>query len=201
VYEVAKRTFDLIVAALAVVLLAPLMLVIAALIKLTSPGDVLYRGVRTGRYGRPFRILKFRTMVPDAERAGTTTVLGDPRVTRVGRWLRRVKLDELPQLFNVLRGEMSLVGPRPEVAEHTDVYDTEERTILDVRPGITDFASIELVRLDEVLGVDNPHEVYVTRVRHLKNQMRLRYVRERSFMTDMRIIARTVRAVASKVRD
>lgn len=200
-YEVAKRLFDLVIAALAVVLLSPLMLAIAALIKFTSPGDVLYRGERTGRYGRPFRILKFRTMVPDAERAGTTTVLADPRITGVGRWLRRVKLDELPQLFNVLRGEMSLVGPRPEVAEHTDVYDAEERTILDVRPGITDFASIELVRLDEVLGVDNPHEVYVTRVRHFKNQLRLRYVRERSFMTDMRIIARTVRAVASKVRD
>ena len=136
-----KRTFDFVCAAFGLVILAPLFLLIAVLIKLDSRGAVFYRGVRIGRYGRPFKIFKFRTMRPDAEHVGTNvTAHRDPRITRVGRWLRPAKLDELPQLINVLKGEMSIVGPRPEVEEHTAAYSPEERIILSVRPGITDYA-------------------------------------------------------------
>jgi lipopolysaccharide/colanic/teichoic acid biosynthesis glycosyltransferase len=199
VYEAAKRLFDCSFALVALIVLSPVLATIAIVIAATSNGPVLYRGVRTGRYGRPFRILKFRTMTVDAERAGTTTTLGDPRITRVGRLLRSGKLDELPQLWNVLRGEMSLVGPRPEVAEHTDEYTAEEMAILDVPPGITDFSSIHFASLDRVLGTDNPHEVYVTRVRAEKNALRLRYVRERSFGVDLRILAATIGVVVRKL--
>lgn len=139
----------------------------------------------------PFRMLKFRTMVLDAERAGTTTSIGDPRITSIGRVLRRTKLDELPQLVNVLTGEMSLVGPRPEVKEHTDAYDEEEQAILTVPPGITDFSSIHFASLDKILGAENPHAVYVTRIRAQKNKLRLKYVRERSFLVDLRILGGT----------
>lgn len=199
VYETGKRLFDVAVALIALLVLSPLLAVIAIGVATTSRGPVLYRGVRTGRHGRPFRILKFRTMSVDAELAGTTTTLGDPRITRIGRFLRAGKLDELPQLLNVMRGEMSLVGPRPEVAEHTDVYSTEELAILDVLPGITDYSSIHFASLDKVLGTENPHEVYVTRVRAEKNALRLRYVRERSFAVDLRILAATLGVVVRKL--
>ena len=197
-YEVAKRAFDVAFAAVGIAALSPVLLAVAAAVRLTSPGPILYRGRRIGRDGRAFHIMKFRTMRPDAERLGTTTALGDPRITPVGHLLRRYKLDELPQLFNVLRGEMSVVGPRPEVEEHTREYTAEERAILDVRPGLTDYASIHFGALDEVLGSENPHEVYVTRVRAEKNELRLRYVRRRSFGEDLRIIAMTVGAIARK---
>jgi lipopolysaccharide/colanic/teichoic acid biosynthesis glycosyltransferase len=199
VYEAGKRVFDVALAATALLVLSPLLAIIAVAVAATSRGPVLYRGIRTGRHARPFRILKFRTMTVDAELAGTTTTLGDPRITPVGRLLRAGKLDELPQLWNVLKGEMSLVGPRPEVAEHTDVYSREEMAILDVLPGITDYSSIHFASLDKVLGTENPHEVYVTRVRAEKNALRLRYVRERSFMVDLRILAATIAVVARKL--
>lgn len=176
-------------------ILLPVLGVIALTIKAESAGPVLYRGVRTGRYGRPFRILKFRTMVPDAEAGGTTTALGDPRITRVGRVLRACKLDELPQLLNVVSGEMSLVGPRPEVEEHTREYTEEERDILSVPPGITDYASVRFVNLDEILGSDNPHAVFVTRYRAEKNRLRLEYVRRRSLREDIAILGRTAGAI------
>lgn len=199
VYKLSKRLFDVAIAGAGVLALSPLLIAIAVAVKVTSRGPVLYRGVRTGRDGVPFRILKFRTMVPDAERTGTTTVLGDARITGVGRLLRRGKLDELPQLLNVLVGQMSLVGPRPEVPEHTNAYDAEERAILTVPPGITDFSSIHFASLDEVLGTENPHEVYVKRVRAEKNQLRLRYVRERSFLVDLHILVGTGRVVLRKL--
>lgn len=134
----------------------------------------------------------------DAERSGTTTTLADARITTVGRVLRRLKFDELPQLLNVLTGEMSLVGPRPEVEEHTREYSAEELAILTVPPGITDYASIHFVSLDEVLGSENPHEVYVTRVRAEKNALRLAYVRNASFYEDLRIIGSTSVALVRK---
>jgi lipopolysaccharide/colanic/teichoic acid biosynthesis glycosyltransferase len=139
-------------------------------------------------------------MRPDAERMGTTTALGDPRITRVGRFLRRYKLDELPQLFNVLAGEMSLVGPRPEVEEHTREYAGDELEILAVRPGITDYSSIRFVALDEVLGSEDPHTLFVTRYRAEKNRLRVEYVRNRSFGEDLRIIFLTLAAIAGKAR-
>jgi lipopolysaccharide/colanic/teichoic acid biosynthesis glycosyltransferase len=194
-YEVGKRVCDVVVAGVGVVLLSPVLATIAVVVGLDSSGPVLYKGRRTGMHGVPFNILKFRTMGVDAESTGTTTARNDPRVTRAGRFLRRWKLDELPQLFNVLRGEMSLVGPRPEVEEHTSVYDDQELEILTVRPGITDYSSVHFIDLAGALGDENPHEVFVTRVRAQKNALRLEYVRKRSFTEDLRIIGLTAAAL------
>lgn len=190
-----KRVFDLVAATLGLIVLSPLLALIAIAIKLDSRGPVLYRGVRTGLRGRPFRILKFRTMIVNAEALGTATAHRDPRVTRIGRFLRKHKLDELPQLLNVIRGEMSLVGPRPEVEEHTSVYTAEEQIILSVRPGITDYSSIRFAQLGELLGGDNPEEanrVFIEKYRAEKNRLRIEYVRNRSFAEDLRIIFRTL---------
>src|SRR5207245_5742371 len=130
-------SFDLILSLLGLIVLAPLLAALALLIKLDSPGPVFYRGVRAGRNGKPFRIFKFRTMVMNADKiGGPSSAAGDPRITRVGQFLRRYKLDELPQLLNVLKGEMSLVGPRPEVLQYVAMFNTEEKAILSVPPGI-----------------------------------------------------------------
>lgn len=185
--------FDILVSALGLLFLFPLLLLFAILVKLDSVGPVFYRGARTGRYGVPFRIYKFRTMVVDAEKVGgSSTAANDFRVTRVGKFLRKYKLDELPQFLNVLKGEMSIVGPRPEVEEHTAHYTEEERIALTVRPGITDYASICFVNLGEVLGSENADQVYVDRVRPIKNELRVKYVRERSFSGDIKIIFLTI---------
>lgn len=191
-----KRLFDIAVSVAGLVAFAPVLLIIAVLVKLDSRGPVLYRGVRTGLMGREFRILKFRTMVPDAERTGGgSTARNDPRITKIGRVLRRYKLDELPQLANVLTGDMSLVGPRPELPQYTREYIGDEQLILTVRPGITDYASIEFSQLGTVLGDDAPDRVYETQVRPVKNALRVKYIRERSFLEDLRIIVRTLRKV------
>ena len=187
-YELSKRIIDLSAAGLGVLLLSPVLATVAILVKLDSPGPALYKGRRIGLNGRAFNILKFRTMCVDAERAGTTTAMNDSRVTRLGRFLRRSKVDEFPQLFNVLWGEMSLVGPRPEVEEHTREYDQEALQILTVRPGITDYSSIHFFDLAAALGAEDPHQVYLTRVRGEKNALRLEYVRRRSFAEDIRIL-------------
>jgi lipopolysaccharide/colanic/teichoic acid biosynthesis glycosyltransferase len=175
------------------VLLAPLLGVIALAVKLDSRGPALYRGLRTGRHGKPFRIFKFRTMVPDAERmGGGSTAKDDPRVTLVGRFLRRYKLDELPQLLNVVKGEMSLVGPRPELPEYTRLYSGEELLILSVRPGMTDYSSLQFIQLGEVLGNEDVDRMYEERVRPIKNALRVKYVKERTFRGDFKIICQTL---------
>jgi len=188
-----KRVFDNVVSFCGLVLLAPLLIVIAVLIKLDSEGPVFYRGLRTGRHGKPFQIFKFRTMVCNAEQlGGGSTAKDDPRVTRMGRVLRRYKWDELPQLLDVLRGEMSIVGPRPELPEYTRLYSGEEKMILTVRPGITDYASLEFIRLGEILGNAAPDRYYEEKVRPIKNALRVKYVKERSFFGDLKLIARTL---------
>jgi lipopolysaccharide/colanic/teichoic acid biosynthesis glycosyltransferase len=188
-----KRFFDLIAAIVGLALLIPFFLVIAVLIKLSSTGPVFYRGVRIGLNGQPFRIFKFRTMRPDAELVGSTsTGHNDPRITRIGRWLRPAKLDELPQLINVLKGEMSLVGPRPEVLEHTSEYTKEEQVILSVRPGITDYASIRFYNLNELVGSEDPRRTFVENYRPEKNRLRVYYVKNQSFCGDIKLIFRTV---------
>lgn len=189
----AKRIFDLLAASIGLIALSPVMLLIAVAIKLGSPGPVFYRGVRTGRYGRPFRIFKYRTMVPNAEAlGGGSTAKDDPRITRIGRFLRRHKLDELPQLLNVIQGEMSIVGPRPELPQYTSQYQGEELQILSVRPGITDYASMEFVYLGDILGNEEPDRVYEEKVRPIKNALRIRYVKEQSLRNDIAIILRTL---------
>ena|SRR2546427_11390188 len=196
-----KRAFDIIGAIGLACIFAPVMVVVAVGIKMDSSGPVLYRGYRTGILGRRFRILKFRTMHPDAESmGGTTTGKNDPRVTRIGRMLRRYKLDELPQLFNVMKGDMSLVGPRPEVQEYTDLYSDEERLILSVRPGITDYSSLHFIDLAAVVGED-ADDGYRRQVLTTKNRLRLQYVRERSFAGDFRILLSTANAVVRRLTD
>ena len=188
-----KRCFDILAAITGLAVLFPLLLVISVLVKTDSRGSVFYRGERTGRYGSRFRIFKFRSMVIDAEMlGGHSTAQNDPRVTRIGIFLRRYKLDELPQLINVLRGEMSIVGPRPEVPAYTQLYSGEELTILTVRPGITDYSSIKYMQLDRVLGEQEADIVYERTVRPIKNALRVQYVKDQSFGNDLVIIWHTL---------
>lgn len=192
-----KRLWDVFLASLALAILSPFFLIVAVLIKLDSRGPVFFKGVRIGRYGRPFRIFKFRTMVPDAERlGGPSTADDDPRITRVGRLLRKRKLDEIPQLINILKGEMSLVGPRPEVPRYVAMYTPEETAILTVRPGLTDWASIWNVDEGAVLkGSADPEKTYTEQIRTEKLRLQLKYVRERSFWKDIAILFLTLKAV------
>lgn len=188
-----KRLFDVILAAAALVFVFPLLTAIALIAKLSSPGPVLYRGKRVGLHGRLFLILKFRTMVPNAESLGGSATAGDdPRLTRLGKFLRHYKLDELPQLLNVLKGEMSLVGPRPEVQKYVDLYSAEEREILTLLPGITDWASIWNSNEAAVLeGSRDPEKTYEELIRPTKLALQLRYLRNRSLSTDLKILVYT----------
>ncbi|MDR3553434.1 MAG: sugar transferase [Syntrophobacteraceae bacterium] len=193
-----KRTFDLVAASLVLCLTSPLIVLIALLIKRWSPGPVFYRGVRTGLHGKPFRIFKFRTMVVDAEHiGGPSTALNDTRLTPIGKILRRYKLDELPQLFNILLGDMSVVGPRPQVERYTSLYAGPEKAILDVRPGLTDYASIRFIDLDAILGDENVDEKYLREVEPEKNRLRLQYARNHNFRVDLDIIFTTLRQMLS----
>ena len=194
-----KRLLDVVAALLGLLLLAPAFLLIAAAIRLESPGPVFFRQERVGRHGRPFRIYKFRTMA-DAQ-AGSdgpqVTAAGDSRVTRVGAWLRRFKLDELAQLIDVLRGTMSLVGPRPEVPRYVEHYPPEWRErLLSVRPGITDFASVRYRDENELLALaENPEREYIDVVLPAKLRYALHYVDNPSLASDLRVLGLTLRTV------
>lgn len=197
----AKRLFDVLSSSVALALLSPLLVAIAIGVKCSSPGPVFYRGVRTGQGGRPFRIFKFRTMVDDASaRGGPSTGLNDPRVTRFGAFLRRHKLDELPNLLCVLGGQMSIVGPRPEVPQYTSLYRGDEKLILTVRPGITDLSSIRFIDLASHIGESDVDANFEAHVLPVKNQLRIQYVREWSFWNDMKIIARTLAGLTGRSR-
>lgn len=189
-----KRLMDVVFSLVGLLVLSPLMLLIAVLMKQSSPGPVLYAGTRIGRFGKPFRLFKFRTMVVNADKiGGPSTADDDPRVTRVGRVLRRYKLDEIPQLINVLKGEMSFVGPRPEVASEVETYSPEQRRLLEVVPGITDWASMRFHNEGEILkGSVDPHEMYREKIRPEKIRLGLEYVQRRSFWVDMQILTGTV---------
>jgi len=188
-----KRIFDVIVCLIWLPFFTPFFIIIAISIKVDSPGPVFYRGWRTGLGGRPFRIFKFRTMVVDAEKiGGGTTALKDSRITRLGKFLRKYKLDELPQVLNVIKGDMSIVGPRPELAQYTGLYKGEELVILSVRPGITDYSSMKFSALDEVVGAGDADRVFEETVLARKNGLRIRYVRERTFSGDIKIILQTL---------
>ena len=196
----AKRLFDLFWVIPGLLFLSPLLVVIAIWIKVDSPGPVFFRQIRVGLGGREFKVLKFRTMVPDAEKMGLKiTVGGDPRITRSGDFLRKYKLDELAQLFNVLSGKMSLVGPRPEVPEYVALYPADVREkILSVKPGITDLASLEYKDENELLkDADNPHEVYVQEIMPRKLDYYVQYVEQRTLWFDFIIILRTIVAIAA----
>lgn len=188
-----KRLFDIAVSAIALLLLAPLLLLIALVVALGSPGGAFFRQVRVGKAGREFRLLKFRTMRPGSEASGQITVgERDPRITGIGRFLRKTKLDELPQLINILKGDMSVVGPRPEVPRYVAMYTGEQRKVLDVRPGLTSLASIAYINENEVLGrSSDPERTYTEEVMPAKLALDLKYVKERSLLLDLRIIAGT----------
>ena len=194
---VGKRVFDLLAATAGLILLGPLLLLLALWIKLGSPGPVFYRGQRAGRGGKPFRIFKFRTMVVNADKiGGPSSSADDPRITRIGGFLRRYKLDELPQLLNVFKGEMSFVGPRPEVLEEVHGYSDDERRLLSVRPGITDWASIKFRNEGEILrGSPDPHQTYREKIRPEKIRLGLEYVENHSFWTDCSILLRTMKVI------
>jgi lipopolysaccharide/colanic/teichoic acid biosynthesis glycosyltransferase len=188
-----KRTFDIVLSFLGLIVTSPMLVFLAVSIKATSPGPVFYRGVRGGLAGKPLLILKFRSMVQNADRFGGPSTAGDdPRLTRVGRLMRRFKLDELPQLINVLVGDMSFVGPRPEVLSEVDAYTEEQRQILGIRPGITDWASIWNSNEERVLaGTADPHLVYKRLIQPTKLRLQLEYYRERSFLVDIAILLNT----------
>ena len=192
-----KRVFDIVCSLFGLVMLSPLLLWIAWRIKQEDNGPVFYRGMRVGLRGKPFRILKFRTMVVDAERMGpSSTAKEDPRITMIGHFLRQYKLDELPQLFNVLLGEMSFVGPRPQVQWAVDLYTPEERAILSVRPGITDYASLKFSNEAEILkGSVDPDKDYMEKIHPKKTRLALQYVGTQSFREDIRIILKTISTV------
>jgi len=193
-----KRAFDLCAATLGVLLLSPLLAAIALWIRFDSPGPVLFRQARVGRHGVLFNILKFRTMAAQVDPQRLLTVGRDPRITRAGQCLRRYKLDELPQLLNVIHGTMSLVGPRPEVPRYVACYPPRERElVLSVKPGVTDWASILFKDENAILGrALDPEQTYIDTILPTKLEYYLRYVRERSFWVDLRIILRTLRAIA-----
>ena len=193
----SKRLFDLLAAGTGLLLLAPLFLALALWIKLDSTGPVLFRQQRVGRHGALFEIYKFRTMVHLPDNGGQLTVGQDPRITRAGRFLRRSKLDELPQLLNVLHGTMSLVGPRPEVPRYVACYPRDARNVvLSVAPGITDLASILYKEESEILGrAQDPERAYIETIMPAKLEYYQRYVRERSFWLDLRIIFQTLAAL------
>lgn len=187
-----KRAFDIVAALVGLIIASPVMLVISILIKLLMPGPVLFRQYRTGRNGKPFKMIKFRTMVINND-PNTTSVLGDRRVTPLGRFLRRYKLDELPELWNVLKGDMSMVGPRPDMPEFTDRLTGEERKILLLRPGITGPASVKYSKEEELLaGVPDPVKYTDEVIWPDKVRINLEYYHNRSFLKDMLLIIRTV---------
>ncbi len=200
VYNVyIKRLIDFVLALGLLVFLLPLYLIISMCIFFESGFPVLYRAERGGYKWRTFKICKFRSMIKNADKVGGgTTALGDKRITKVGEVLRKTKLDETAQLFNVLIGTMSFVGPRPELLQYVNQYEGLEKNILNVRPGITDFSSLYLINLDEIVGSQNADEMYEKYVLKKKNQLRLKYVAQVSFCTDCKLFFHTVMRVLRK---
>ena len=198
--KVVKRALDFL---LALILLIPgciLMLPLAVWVKLDSPGPVFYRALRGGYHNKPFYIMKFRSMVVDADKTGGCTALNDSRVTRSGKVMRRLKLDELPQLFNIIKGDMSFVGPRPELLLYTTQYTPEQECILWVRPGITDRSSIVYIAQDELVGEENPVENFEKYILPEKNRLRVEYAKSQCFTLDMQLFFETIGGVFGKAK-
>ena len=197
-----KRLCDIVISVVALILLLPVFAIVAILIKLDSPGPVFFRQLRVGFHGQLFRIFKYRTMVVNAEKiGGPSTTADDRRITRSGKWIRRFNLDELPQLMNVLKGEMSLVGPRPEVPQYAALFRGAEKEILSVRPGLTDWATLWNIDEGAVLAGDaDPERAYLELIRPEKIRLQLEYVKRRSFWVDLVILVQTVIAVVLRTK-
>ena len=194
-----KRLLGFIIAIPVVILLSPIYLFISILIIIEDGLPVFYKPQRGGYKSKTFHIFKFRSMVKNADKiGGGTTALHDPRITKVGNFLRKTKLDEIPQLFNIIGGSMSFIGPRPELLRYTYQYEGDEMLIFEVRPGITDFSSIEFINLDEIVGQGNADEVYEKYVLKKKNALRIKYAKEVSFVTDVKLFSLTIWRVIKK---
>lgn len=189
-----KRTFDVFSSLIGLIILSPFLFIISMLVLFSGRGGIFYRQVRVGKNGKDFQLWKFRTMKTDSDKQGLLTVGGrDARITGIGYFLRKYKIDELPQLINVLIGEMSLVGPRPEVRKYVNMYTPEQLHVLDVQPGITDYASIEYSNENDLLAKSSdPEKTYIEEVMPAKLKLNLKYINEKSFGTDLKIIFRTI---------
>lgn len=194
-----KRLFDILSSFFVLIHIWPFMLIIAMLVVFSGRGGVFFTQKRVGRNEKEFKLYKFRTMRLDSEQKGQLTVGGDdPRITKSGRFLRRFKLDELPQLLNVLAGSMSVVGPRPEVSKYTNMYTPEQKKVLSVRPGLTDYASIEYIDENDLLGQSqDPEKTYIDEVMPAKLKLNLKYIEEQGFLTDLKIIFKTLGKIIS----
>lgn len=192
--EVIKRVFDFSTSLMAIIILLPFVLIVAIFIKIDNPGPVFFSQIRIGKKFKPFKLYKFRTMIPDAEKKGLLITSGiDTRVTKVGSVLRQYKLDELPQLFNVLKGDISIVGPRPEVFKYVELFKRDYKEILSVKPGITDYATIEFRDEEGVLmKYKNPEDGYIKEVLPKKILLYKKYIKEKNFCTDMKLIFLTL---------
>ena len=188
-----KRIFDIVTSSVILLIFFPVGILISLAITMESRGGVFYGQERIGRYGIPFKVFKFRTMKVDSEKLGTLTVgMKDNRITTVGVFLRKLKLDEFPQFLNVLIGQMSIVGPRPEVKEYVDLYSVEQRKVLDVKPGITDYASLEYFKENELLGKsDNPRQTYIDEIMPAKLELNKKYLTNPTIVEDIKIMWKT----------
>jgi lipopolysaccharide/colanic/teichoic acid biosynthesis glycosyltransferase len=189
-----KRIFDIISSLVVLTMGLPFFILIAFLIGIDSKGGVFFIQQRVGKNNRNFGLFKFRTMRSNSEKAGQITVGGkDPRITKIGYFLRKFKLDEFPQLLNVIQGDMSIIGPRPEVRRYVDMYSKEQLKVLSVRPGLSDFASIEYINENELLGKSgNPEKTYIEEIMPAKLQLNLKYIEQKSFGTDIKLIFKTI---------
>lgn len=192
--KLLKRLMDILASGLGLIFLSPIFLIICIWIKFSSDGPIFFKQIRVGKNGKKFEILKFRTMVPNAEKLGKQITIGeDKRITSAGKFLRKYKLDELPQLINVFKGDMSLVGPRPEVPKYVALYSEEQMRVLDVKPGITDIASLRYKDENEILGkVDNPESYYVNVIMKDKLELNLEYIEKNNIFLDIYLIIKTI---------
>ncbi|MCG8578257.1 MAG: sugar transferase [Flavobacteriales bacterium] len=197
-YTFSKRIFDLFSSLIVLLILFPFLLLIAILIVLDSRGGVFYGQIRVGKDGKEFKLLKFRSMRPNSDQKGELTIGNDMRVTRLGKVLRKYKLDELPQLLNIIGGQMSVVGPRPEVPRYVSLYNEEQLKVLEVKPGLTDPASIKYLKEQEILGEsEDPEKAYVEEVMPSKLLLNMEYIENRSFMYDLKLIFQTIGKIVS----
>jgi len=192
-YSILKRIFDVVLSVIVLLVLSPLFIIIAILIVVDSRGGVFYKQIRVGKDGTEFGLLKFRSMTTDSDKASQITIGNDSRITKVGHFIRKYKIDEFPQLINIIIGDMSVVGPRPEVPKYVKMYDVSQRLVLQVKPGLTDFATVEYFDEQRLLGEsESPHETYIKEIMPAKLELNKKYIVERSFGTDLKIIMQTI---------
>lgn len=197
-----KRLFDLVLSICGILFLLPFFIIISVLIKLDSPGDIIFKQIRVTKDGKEFKIFKFRTMRPDTEKQGQITIGADNRITSIGNFLRKTKLDELPQLFNIVIGDMSFVGPRPEVPKYVRMYTEDQKEILNVRAGITDYASIYFSNESEILGEQkNPETFYIEKIMPYKIELNKKYIEESGIITDIKIIFLTILKITGLLKN